>query len=661
MDLKKSNSLFRRTGIDPFKILTDLFLLIFAFSFTYFLKRGNISFDILYLKFFPVLIACWFISTLFSKKFKLFKDSGSLLISYFISSFYFAGLLFLLIYGLNLYELSRFVIIGTLVIYLFLEVLFISGILIPVFKSAKDIKKFSLILLILEFGYLTISFFLIHYYKIGSFIISNETYQYILIFIYSLWFFTALATHKFNVDFKTGFFRMIAPFIRSYFIILSVFSFIIFGFRIEGFSRMLVFGTIAVYATSEILYLGLIKLLRHIRTADVPGISLFNVPVIEDSKIIEGVLEREKGFFKKYSLKKKRFKSDLVREKLKNIYLKNHPEILDFVERSIELKSVDITKTEVIDSGNPYNIEVMPGNSIEFFLNFHELNGFRYLNRYLSGINSALESGGVFIGKFEPFERRYFHFKKLYPPFFARLFYFTDFFLRRVIPKLPLFRRLYIVVTKGRNRIFSMGQALGRLYFNGFEIINIEEYENYVWFAVRKQNKIVKQKEPVYGLLFKQRRVGKNGKMINIYKMRTMHPYAEYIHEYIYKRNKLNEKGKIKDDFRITSWGKFLRKFWLDEMPMIVNWLKGDLKIVGVRPISKTFFNTYPDDLKKLRIRYKPGLVPPYYADLPQNMDEVFESERKYLIKYEKKPLRTNWKYFWKVVINILFKGAKSG
>ena len=140
-----------------------------------------------------------------------------------------------------------------------------------------------------------------------------------------------------------------------------------------------------------------------------------------------------------------------------------------------------------------------------------------------------------------------------------------------------------------------------------------------------------------------------------------MHPYAEYIHEYIYKRNKLNEKGKIKDDFRITSWGKFLRKFWLDEMPMIVNWLKGDLKIVGVRPISKTFFNTYPDDLKKLRIRYKPGLVPPYYADLPQHMDEVFESERKYLIKYEKKPLRTKWKYFWKVVINILFKGAKSG
>ena len=140
-----------------------------------------------------------------------------------------------------------------------------------------------------------------------------------------------------------------------------------------------------------------------------------------------------------------------------------------------------------------------------------------------------------------------------------------------------------------------------------------------------------------------------------------MHPYSEFIHQYVYDRNKLDEKGKIKDDFRITSWGRIFRKIWIDELPMIINWIKRDLKLVGIRPLSETFFNTYPEDLKKMRVKYKPGLLPPYYADMPQNMEEVFESERKYLESYGKKPIRTDIVYFFKALKNILFKGAKSG
>jgi lipopolysaccharide/colanic/teichoic acid biosynthesis glycosyltransferase len=139
-----------------------------------------------------------------------------------------------------------------------------------------------------------------------------------------------------------------------------------------------------------------------------------------------------------------------------------------------------------------------------------------------------------------------------------------------------------------------------------------------------------------------------------------MHPFAEYIHQYIFEKHQLEESGKIKDDFRITSWGRFFRKTLLDELPMLVNWLKRDLKLVGVRPLSETFFKTYPEDLRKERSVFKPGLIPPFYADMPSGIEAVWESERKYLSRYKKHPWRTDFVYFFRALNNILFHHAKS-
>ena len=137
--------------------------------------------------------------------------------------------------------------------------------------------------------------------------------------------------------------------------------------------------------------------------------------------------------------------------------------------------------------------------------------------------------------------------------------------------------------------------------------------------------------KPSSGVLFKMERIGKNGKKIQIYKLRTMHLYSEYIQQFLYDLNGSKNGDKITDDFRVASWGKFLRRYWLDELPMIINLIKGDVKIIGVRPLSCTKFNLYPPDLQNLRISTKPGLIPPFYADLPQTFDELLDSERKYL------------------------------
>jgi len=142
--------------------------------------------------------------------------------------------------------------------------------------------------------------------------------------------------------------------------------------------------------------------------------------------------------------------------------------------------------------------------------------------------------------------------------------------------------------------------------------------------------------------------------------MRTMHPYAEYLQEYVFEKNALQEGGKFKNDFRVSTIGKLMRKLWLDELPMFINLFKGDVKIVGVRPLSQHYFSLYTPELQQLRIKHKPGLIPPFYVDNPKTLEEIMESERKYLEQYEKHPFRTDIKYFFLAIYNIVIKHYRS-
>jgi len=601
--------------INPFKLIIDLFLLIIAFFSAFFLKRGHIHLEDLYVKILPIFFLAWLISIMFSSKLRESDEDEKhipTLEPYIFSALYFAGLLSLFIFGLRLYTLSRFIVYGSLLIYFVLEIFFLSGIYLPFFR--KDIvkgKRISLLLILTEFSLITTGFFLIHYIKMDKLVVSSEKYRYILMFLYIAVFITGLFTHRFQVNLKQHYFRMIYPFLRSHLIALSILSSIIFGFNIEGFSRFLIFGSIGVFAFLEICILTFAYSLKHVQKSDIPEIEFFDAPALPGDIVVNGIIKKEdRKKARKYRFPGKKISSFLVREKLVKIYLKNIPTVFNFIDNSVELDSIDIIKTEIMDTGNPYNVNILPKNYFELYVNLHELNSFRYLNKYMIEVNRILKRGGIIISKFEPMERRYYRFYNKYPNFFAKLFYFFDFLWKRVLPKLPIFKKLYFVITKGRRRVFSMAQGLGRLYYCGFEIVALTELDNFVWFVAKKVKNPLSNITPSYGAFFKQKRVGKNGKPIYIYKMRTMHPYSEFIHKYIYDRNRLDEKGKIKDDFRITSWGRIFRKLWIDELPMLINWIKRDVKLIGIRPLSETFYNTYPTDLKKERIKCRPGLIP---------------------------------------------------
>ncbi len=139
-----------------------------------------------------------------------------------------------------------------------------------------------------------------------------------------------------------------------------------------------------------------------------------------------------------------------------------------------------------------------------------------------------------------------------------------------------------------------------------------------------------------------------------------MHPFSEYLQQYIYDKNNLREGGKFNDDFRISTAGRFMRKYWIDELPMLANLIKGDIKLVGVRPLSKQYLGLYTPELRAKRLNHKPGLIPPFYADMPKTLDEIMNSELRYLERYEKNPLLTDCTYFFKSLTQILIKKARS-
>lgn len=327
-----------------------------------------------------------------------------------------------------------------------------------------------------------------------------------------------------------------------------------------------------------------------------------------------------------------------------------------FISGHCDLSSpyTSILRTSVSES-----IRQLPG-SCRAIINLKRMNDVKEINKFLHTVNTRLSDGGTFIGCVETKFLRMQRIMRKFPPVMNRLYYVLDFILKRVFPKLPITRSLYLWLTGDRNKVLSRTEALGRLYAAGFEITDKRFLGNNYYFVVKKIKAPLFDYEPVYGPIFRMRRYGLNGKPIYVYKMRTMHAYSEFIQAYVYEKNHLAEGGKMKDDFRVSTLGRVFRKYWIDELPMIMNLLRGDLKLVGVRPLSSHYLSLYSEELQRARKLVKPGLIPPFYVDLPKTLEEIQASEMNYLLAYQKSPLLTDIRYFFSAVFNIVVKKARS-
>ena len=362
----------------------------------------------------------------------------------------------------------------------------------------------------------------------------------------------------------------------------------------------------------------------------------------------------------KYSFNNSEAMESVVKQKLEFEYLKEFEEVFSVLDTILDLKSFDIRKSVIIKSDETKDIHSYQPDSYQLIVNLGVLNDQIKLNDYLLDIRKTLVNDGVFVGALLPHHYRYRRYLKKHSFWIANTIYFFDFIWKRVFPKLPITREIYSVFSKEKDRALSLAEGLGRLVYSGFKVLDLTAVNDIVYFAAVKDRVIEQTNKFFYSPIFKMKRIGKGGKPIYVYKLRTMYPYSEYIQDFVFKHNNLESGGKFKDDFRVPIWGKLFRKLWIDELPMLINWVKRELKIVGVRPISNHYLSLYSKTHRERRKNFKPGLVPPFYADMPKTIEEIELSEKRYFDSYEENPIKTDIKYFIKAVNNILIKKKRS-
>ncbi len=158
-------------------------------------------------------------------------------------------------------------------------------------------------------------------------------------------------------------------------------------------------------------------------------------------------------------------------------------------------------------------------------------------------------------------------------------------------------------------------------------------------------------------VFFIQERLGLNKRRFRLYKFRSMIRDAE---SKLSEMENLNEVDgpafKIKNDPRITSFGKFLRRTSLDELPQFINVLKGDMSLVGPRPLPVRDYNGFDQDWQRRRFSVRPGITCLWQINGRSNVsfDKWMELDMEYIDQWS---LLLDLKILVKT-IPIVFKGA---
>ena len=147
---------------------------------------------------------------------------------------------------------------------------------------------------------------------------------------------------------------------------------------------------------------------------------------------------------------------------------------------------------------------------------------------------------------------------------------------------------------------------------------------------------------------FVQERIGLNGKSFRFIKFRSMVPDAEKKLHALLDRNEMDGPVfKIRRDPRITRVGSFIRKTSIDELPQLINILKGDMSIVGPRPALPREVKKY-DDYERQRLYVRPGLTC-YWQVQPRRNDLSFDQWLELDLKYiRERSFATDWKIIFK-------------
>ena len=158
-------------------------------------------------------------------------------------------------------------------------------------------------------------------------------------------------------------------------------------------------------------------------------------------------------------------------------------------------------------------------------------------------------------------------------------------------------------------------------------------------------------------IIFSQTRIGKNKKPFTFYKFRTMWIDANErfpeLYEYDYTENEIkNMKFKVANDPRVTKAGFYLRKISLDELPNLINVVRGDMNLVGPRPEIPEMIRYYePWQMKKFTI--KPGITGLAQTNGRGNL--TFQETIEYDLNYiDKRNILLDFYIFWRTLLVVI-------
>ena len=510
-------------------------------------------------------------------------------------------------------------------------------------------RRRTLIYLFIDILVVTASFLLFIWFKPASRRIYLPLYFPPFLFFLFLWLAVSISIDKYRLYKKQTLRDILFPILAGDFIIFSAVIFLIVFFQQFDYSRMIVFGTMGLSCFAEV-FLAYVYYYNRRLSRDAEHFDEFTQARI---KARAGLLEQHE-VERILAIKPEAAVPPLNRDLVIN---EAGEEVFQYLEKNIDMEH---QRTLVVSTTYEFNIKSQPEGYFYAIVNLHDINDFKRINKFFETVNNRLPLYGLYINSAVTNQIRKKRIMQKYPPVLNGIVYVFYFLFMRVFPKLPVTKNFYFWSTNGYNRALSKAEVYGRLYSCGFELISDSQIGDKLYFVARKIQEPAFDYNPTYGPLVRLKRIGKNGKTIYVYKMRTMHPYSEYLQDYVYKTNYLEEGGKFRNDFRVSTIGRIMRKLWIDELPMLINLLRGDLKLVGIRPLSNQYFELYTQELRAKRIRTRPGLIPPFYADMPKTLDEIQDSEDRYLEAYFRHPLRTDWRYFWNAVYNIVVKHARS-
>jgi len=175
-------------------------------------------------------------------------------------------------------------------------------------------------------------------------------------------------------------------------------------------------------------------------------------------------------------------------------------EVYNFVSKYID---TGIKNTSVLATTNIFNIEYLSDDFFHSILNLSRINDVRRINKFFIAINIKLPNDGIFICCAETKTQREKRVLKKFPVIINYGFLFIDFIFKRVIPKLPVTKKIYFILTKGKNRILSRAEIIGRLYSCGFSIV-AETIIGFNTYFVVKKIKVPFNDEVLLMVLFSQ-------------------------------------------------------------------------------------------------------------------------------------------------------------